>query len=751
MKRRLLSAVLFTMSFLVSPGCAEDSASAPQELELDTSDSGTPVGSSTDAETDAGSDAGSTLSPFGLDARPSNTTCIAPARPVESTGVTTQPAFSRLTFNQPLFVLQAPGDASRVFVVQRGGIVRVFANNDTVSTASTFINITSRVNSGAGGEAGLLGMAFHPRFATNREVFLSYTGYGGTTNLRSVISRFKSLDNGATLDPNSEQVLLTVEQPYNNHNGGGIAFGPDGYLYIGLGDGGSGGDPQNNAQNLNSLLGKFLRIDVNGAAPYAIPPTNPFSRGGGKPEIYAWGLRNPWRWSFDRATGELWVGDVGQNALEEVDRVVLGGNYGWRIMEADQCYNPKPCSSAGLIGPIVQYPRSEGASITGGYVYRGTAIPALVGRFIYGDYVSGRIWAVKNDPTTGTASPQLLVDTTFGISSFGELANGEVLLTDINSGKLHKLVPSGTLPPDTFPKKLSETGCVNPANPQQPASGLIPYDLNSPLWSDGADKQRFLAIPDGTRIHVNADGDFELPVGTVLMKTFSLGGRRVETRLFMRHPDGSWGGYSYEWNEAQTDATLLPSNKTVRVGTQDWYIPSRAECVRCHTSAAGFSLGLELGQQNRDFTYPSTGRTANQLVTLAHIGMFDAALPGEPSALPRYPPPSGSDAVESRARSYLHANCSGCHRPGGSGRGNADLRFGTPLAQAGLCNVTPEQGSLGITNAKLVAPGDASRSIVSVRMHALDAYRMPPLASRVVDTAGTGVIDAWIGSLTGCP
>lgn len=741
MKRRLLAAVMFTALStlaLVSPGCGSEESDPPHEVE-----SQTPL-----ARGPEGLDALLTDAGTGLDTRPSNTTCIAPARPVENTGVTTQPAFPNLTFSQPLFVLQAPGDASRVFVVQRGGIVRTFSNVNTTATATNFINITSRVNSAAGGEAGLLGMAFHPQWATNREVFLSYTGYGGSTNLRSVISRFKSLNNGSTLDPNSEQILLTVDQPYSNHNGGGIAFGPDGYLYIGLGDGGSGGDPQNNAQNLNSLLGKFLRIDVNGAAPYAIPPTNPFRAGGGRPEIYAWGLRNPWRWSFDRATGELWAGDVGQNTLEEVDRIVLGGNYGWRIKEADTCYNPKPCSSAGLIDPLVKYPRSEGASISGGYVYRGTAIPALVGRFIYGDYVSGRIWAVQSNPVTGTYTPQLLVDTTFGISSFGELANGDILLTDINSGKLHRLVASGTPPPDTFPKKLSETGCVSPTNPQQPAAGLIPYDVNAPLWSDGANKQRFLAIPDGTRIHVAADGDFDLPVGTVLMKTFSLGTRLVETRLFMRHPDGSWGGYTYEWNDAQTDATLLPANKTVQVGTQSWYFPSRAECAQCHTAAAGNSLGLELGQLNRDITYPSTGRVANQLATLDHIGMFDAALP---ATLPRYPAPTGTEAVEGRARAYLHANCSGCHRPGGPGRGNADLRYATPLAQAGLCNVVPEQGSLGITDARLVAPGAPARSIVSSRIHRLDAYRMPPLATRVEDTVGAGVVDAWITSLTACP
>ncbi len=692
-----------------------------------------------------------TPAPYGLDERPSNTTCVARDRPVQNTGVTTEPAFPHLRFSQPLFLLQAPGDASRVFVVERTGVIRVFANDAAVTSTASFVDITGRVNSGAHGEAGLLGMAFHPQFASNREVFLSYTGYGGATNLRTVISRFQSHDNGATLDPASEQILLTVDQPYGNHNGGGIAFGPDGFLYIGLGDGGSGGDPQNRAQNLDSLLGKFLRIDVDGGTPYAIPPTNPFRDGGGRPEIYAWGVRNPWRWSFDRATGALWAGDVGQNALEEVDHIVLGGNYGWRIKEGDQCYNPKPCSSAGLVDPIVQYPRSEGVSITGGYVYRGTAIPALVGRFIYGDFGSGRIWAIANDATTGAPTPQLLVDTSFGISSFGELADGEVLLTDINSGRLHRLVPSEAPQPVDFPRKLSETGCVDLANPRQAAPGLIPYDVNAPLWSDGAEKERYLGLPDGERIRVGEDGDWELPIGTVLMKTFLLSGKRVETRLFMRHADGGWGGYSYEWDEAQTDATLLPANKSRQEGSQTWYFPSRAECLRCHTGAAGHSLGLETGQLNRELLYRSTKRISPQLATFEHIGLFEAPLAGLPETLARYPAPTGGEALEPRARAYLHANCASCHRPNGTGRGSADLRFSTPLAQAGLCDAVPEEGDLGVPEARLVAPGAPERSVLLLRMRALDAHRMPPLASRLADAAGISVVDTWISSLTTCP
>ncbi len=292
---------------------------------------------------------------------------------------------------------------------------------------------------------------------------------------------------------------------------------------------------------------------------------------------------------------------------------------------------------------------------------------------------------------------------------------------------------------------------MDPADPKKPAPGLIPYDVNSPLWSDGAAKERYLALPDGKQIHVADDGHWELPIGTVLMKNFSMGDRRVETRLFMHHPDGSWGGYSYEWDDAQTDATLLPANKSRQVGNQTWYYPSRAECVRCHTSAAGFSLGLETGQLNRDLTYAATGRTSNQLTTFDHLGLLEAPLPSAAETQARYPAPTGSDPLELRARAYLHANCSFCHRPNSTGQGPADFRFSTSLAQVGVCNVAPQEGDLGITNARLLAPGEPARSILSVRMHSLGVSRMPPLGTRAEDTAGASVVDAWISSLTACP
>ncbi len=723
------------------------------------------AGSIDSGVTDAGPiDAGVDAGLPGLNTRPNNTTCIAPAPPPNLSGVTTQRVFTNLTFSAPMLFLQAPGNGSRNYVLERGGYVRTFPNVATAmpSDVSTFLDIHTRVD--LNGEGGFLGFAFHPNWPTTAEVYVSYTET--STPLRSVIARYRSTNGGVSLDASSEERLLTLEQPFNNHNGGNLAFGPDGFLYIGFGDGGSGGDPYGYSQNTRTLLGKMLRIDVNVpvAQKYGIPPSNPYASsvacnrtsantvadaGVGCAEMFALGLRNPWRWSFDPVSGELWVGDVGQNSYEEVDRVVLGGNYGWNVREAAHCFNNQPCSGAGLIDPLIEYDHSQGVAVTGGYTYRGTLIPALVGKFIFGDYGSGRIWAANFNASTGKYERLLLRASGFAISSFGQTVDGEVYVVDINTGQLHQLVPSGAVQPDTFPQLLSQTGCFDSTDPRIPLPALVPYSLNATLWSDGASKERYFAVPNGGLITVNADGDFDFPPGSVLAKTFSLNGKRVETRLLMRHTTGEWAGYTYEWNDQETDATLLPAGKTKAVGTDTWTYPSRAQCLVCHTSIAGRSLGPELGQLNRPQLYPATGRTANQLDTLSAVGFFNMSL--APSATqPRLEEPFGQGALDLRARAYLHANCSGCHRLN-AGQGPADFRYTQTFKNTNTCNVSPQNGTLGVTNAKLLAPGDAAHSIISLRTHALDASRMPPIGSAKVDVQGTTLLDQWINSVTSCP
>ncbi len=701
---------------------------------------------------------------FGLDNRPANPTCVAPARPVQNTLVTVVPAFNHLTFSLPIELRQAPGDSSRWFLAQKGGKVRVFANDENTTQVSDFVDITARVNSGPN-EAGLLGMAFHPNFSSNHFFFLSYTAYSGSSpvNLRSTVSRFSLKMDGSgdaatesKIFPPNDNSPNVLDQPYENHNGGNIVFGPDGDLYYGLGDGGSGGDPENRAQNLSLFFGKILRVDVDHAPNgkrYGIPSDNPLASNGGAPELFAWGLRNPWRFSFDRATSQLWVGDVGQNLYEEVDVVGRGGNYGWRQREGMHCYNPGTgCQTAGMIEPIVEYPHSNGASrsVTGGYVYRGSAIPSLIGRYVYADEVNGDLYAIAYD-AMGQASQTLLTNMSgVNASSFAEGSDGELYVLNYGSGKILKIVPAGVPLPDTFPKVLSATGCVDPNDARRPSAGLMPYDVNAPLWSDGADKQRWLALPDGATIHFGADGDWDLPLGSVVMKQFSIASTLVETRLFMRHSDGNWAGYSYEWNDAGTDATLLPAGKTKLVAGQSWTYPSRSDCLTCHTAAAGRTLGLETGQLNRNFAYPSTARLSNQLTTLDHIGVFDAPI-GDAQKQIAYPTYDGNEAIDQRARAYLHGNCSYCHRPNSTGQGPADYRFSTSLSATMACNALPQETNLGVNGARLILPGDHEKSLVSLRMHALDVNRMPPLASTVVDAQGAKLVDAFIDSLTACP
>jgi uncharacterized repeat protein (TIGR03806 family) len=712
-------------------------------------------GGGSDSATPPGSPPSNPPLNSGLDSRPSNT-CVATVQPGGGTGIAVVDAFPNLTFSSPVLMIQAPGDDTKWYVVEQGGVIRVFANDDSTTTASVFVDLRDRVN--FGGEAGLLGMAFDPNFATTGRVYLSYTAnpVGGGV-LQSRISRFTM--NGNVLDPGSESVLLTIAQPFSNHNGGNIVFGSDTYLYAGFGDGGSGGDPNNNAQNRSTLLGKLIRIDVSGTGAYTIPADNPFvgadtarcetGTSGSSAmcqEIYAYGFRNPWRFSFDRAVPtDLWLADVGQGAFEEVDRVEKGGNYGWRFREGMHCYDPSTncpitANGADLIDPVAEYGHDLGSSVTGGYVYRGTAIPGLVGRYLFGDFGSGRIFALAS----GTFARQELLQTSLSISSFGQGSDGELYVINYG-GKLSKIVPSSAPGANPIKTQLSQTGCFSSANPTQPVAGLIPYAPNAPFWSDGATKQRWMGVPDGQRIAVDATtGDFDFPNGTVLVKNFSLNGQLIETRLFMRHTDtGNWGGYTYRWNDAHTDATLVSGGLVADVGGQNWIWPSEAQCLQCHTSAAGGSLGPEVRQLNSNFAYP-TGRTANQLDTLEAIGMFTAS-PVRAAAMPN--PADATQPLGDRARAYLHTNCSHCHRPGGGTFVTLDLRYTTAIESTNACNAAPAAGDLGVAGAKIIAPGDAAHSVLYLRMSRRDANQMPPIATALVDNDGAILLQQWISTL----
>lgn len=351
-------------------------------------------------------------------------------------------AFPALSFSSPVDLQNAGDGTNRLFVVEQGGLIRVFANDPAVGSASTYLDLTSKISSGS--ERGVLGLAFHPRFSENGYFFVNYTKVStGAT----VIARYQANPPSAsTAELSTESVILEVAQPFSNHNGGGLAFGPDGYLYIGLGDGGSAGDPEGNGQDRGELLGKFLRVDVNSSSAgrnYGIPSDNPFvgNTSGFREEIWAYGLRNPWRFCFDPPTDRLWAGDVGQNAIEEIDLIEKGKNYGWNTMEGASCYEPSSgCVKKGKTLPITQYTHAVGQSVTGGCVYRGSAVPGLSGLYLFGDFVAGRLWTLRYDPGKETIVRELL-DTDLNISSFGRDEAGEMYLLSYGDGKLYRLTP----------------------------------------------------------------------------------------------------------------------------------------------------------------------------------------------------------------------------------------------------------------------------------------------------------------------
>jgi len=673
--------------------------------------------------------------------RNSNTACIAPEQADSgNANVQIENAFPNISVTQLVGLFQSPGDDSRWYAMSQDGQVFWFDNSTSASTLNQFADLRSLIRNA--GEQGLLGMAFDPQYSTNGIVYFSYVN----NNSESIVARFVN-QGSLPLDISNPDILLTLSQPASNHNGGNIAFGPDGFLYIGFGDGGGGGDTFNNGQNTQTLHGTIMRIDVSGND-YTIPADNPFTNDANVlDEIYAYGLRNPWRWSFDSQTGDLWVADVGQGDYEEVDIVEAGNNLGWPIMEGDHCFNSASCDMTGLTRPVAEYDHSSGdCSITGGFVYRGQTIPSLQGHFIYGDFCSGTIRSVVQQADQSYLAAELLASGQ-SISSFAQGADGEVLVLSI-SGSIFRFIDAQA-GAENIPNNLSDTGCFSSTENKTYPNFVVPYDVQSILWSDGEDKTRYLAIPDGSTINVLVDGDFIFPDQTILVKNFINNNTYLETRLFMKHVTG-WAGYSYQWLDDQSDAVLVDGDtpQAVIVNNIAHTIPSRGQCFTCHTSAANNTLGLEASQLNSIIQYPNNS-AGNQLDALAGSGYLAA----KPSVVQISEMASIDDlnaSVEIRARSYLHSNCSGCHRPGGPAS-QIDFRIQTDLQNTMACDVTPANGDLGINNARIIAVGDANRSVLIARMQSLDSdTRMTPLATQVVDGQAVSVISEWINDLNGC-
>jgi uncharacterized repeat protein (TIGR03806 family) len=642
-------------------------------------------------------------------------------------------AFGGLSFERPVAIARA-GEV--YFVVEQAGRVRRVRREGSGWTSALFVDLGARLAQTTG-EGGLLGFAPSPDLASTGEVFVAYTGRSDESLFRVVIARLRTSGEG-TADLASEDVVLAIERDAVGHNGGRLVFGPDRQLYIGVGDG-SWGDPLRRAQDPDQLFGKVLRIDVLGGRPYGIPADNPFASGGGRPEVYALGLRNPWSFSFDER-GRLWLGDVGHGRWEEIDLVTKGGNYEWPLREGRHCLDRPPCEVPGGTAPVLEYPHVDGFAVIGGVVYRGRALP-LAGRYVFGDFMTGRIWTVDADRPD---APQLLFDSGMTISGIAEDAQGELLVVDY-AGRVVRVAPLA--PRARPPVTLRALGCLDEEDPTAMSRELVPYEVNAGLWSDGLDKRRWVSLPEARTIHVREDGAFDVPPGAFFLKELSSGGRRIETRMLVHDAESGWLGYAFEWNEAQTDATLLDGARTVEVEGGTWTIPGRSQCFACHTNAAGRVLGFEAPQLNRR-AIGAHGETPNQLDVLGGAGLFDR--PIDPATASAFADPHDTAApLEARARAYLHANCSSCHRSWAS-MGGMDLRATVPLAGMNLLCRPSLDGDLDLQPFAIL-PGDPGASRLVARMAATDAARMPPLGSSRTDAAGFGIVSEWITSLSGCP
>lgn len=691
--------------------------------------------------------------------------------------------FPGLRFDHPTAVVRMPG-TDRLVVTEEKGKVYSFRVPDpgTAARADLALDLGA-----VPGLDHLFDVAFHPRFTTNRFCYVVYALQPKLAD-GTRVSRFTvSATEPPTIDPASEQVVITWLS--GGHNGSALRFGPDGMLYISAGDSGDATPPDaaGTGQSIHDLLASVLRIDVDGetpatatspALPYAIPADNPFvhlpaARG----EVWAYGLRNPWRMCFDPA-GRLLVGDVGWEVWEMLYDVKRGGNYGWSIMEGsqpvvgDRARGPEPIEP-----PLVEHPHTEARSITGGFISIGDRLPELAGAYVYGDYVTGRVWGLRYDGERVTWHREL-ADTSLAISSFGVDHAGDVLIVDYDSGTLHRLVPR---PPAAvnrgFPTRLSDTGLFADTAALVAAPGVVPYSISAEAWADGTSATRLLALPGTARLTLYDTqnpqqgfirGKFRFPADGVLAKTVGLetrpgdaaSFRRIETQI-LHFTGADWYGYSYLWNDDQTDAELAPAGGTtvsLSIGAADgserphrrsYRVASRTECLMCHTTRGGSLYGFTPAQLNRPVARPATAPgepgMVNQLRLLDELGLLERPL--DEKVTPPVDPSDPAADLTARARSYLQMNCAHCHLRGGGGASDFDVRQDVPLEKTKLVGLVPSHGALGLDDARVVTAGDPTRSVLYYRMATLGRGRMPHVGSTVVDERGLRLVGDWIAGL----
>jgi uncharacterized repeat protein (TIGR03806 family) len=740
-------------------------------------------------------------------------------------------AFPGLTFSGPTCMAYPPGETQRLFVCTKGGTVFVIPNVTALTpTASTVLTLSTAAGGLFNGdnpaealstssEQGLLGLAFHPDYAANGHIFIFYSvSTGGAIYERvSRITLSNPMSSAPTAIPSSERVLIQQLDDYTNHNGGDLHFGPDGYLYVSLGDEGSQNDQGLNSQRIDKdFFSGILRIDVNlegdeiaggnaadpddtnlppnshpaiplygGKAAFEIPADNPYIGATSfnciavvptavRTEFWAVGLRNPWRFSFDGP--DLWCGDVGGGAREEINLITRGGNYGWVYREGEIAgpftVYPRPAPPANFtataVEPLHKYSHGagtdQGDSVTGGFVYRGTRVPSLTGSYIFADYVSGNVWSLVRNGANPPTVTRILGEA--GISAFKpDPSNGDILIADYGGNRLLRI--ASVTNTAAYPATLGATGLFADLTDLSPNPGVLPYKVNLPFWSDHADKRRWFTLPNtNSTMAWSRDGSWTHPTGQIWVKHFDMPltrsnppqpgdpptpAKRIETRLLVKTAGGSYG-VSYRWNDAGTEATLVPdSGEDFNIGvtvngapyTQRWSIPSRAQCAACHTPQAGHSLSMNTRQIN--LANSINGFSGNQIDLLKNAGYFSNT-PDSPNLLPFHMAHDDDDfPVEARVRSYLAVNCAYCHKTDGTAAPAVwDGRIELSLDQTGLINGTATNNGGNPAN-KLIVPGDIARSVVHNRVAAANGFtRMPALGSNELDQANIALLTEWI-------
>jgi putative heme-binding domain-containing protein len=692
--------------------------------------------------------------------------------------------FPKLKFHRPLLLARCPG-SDRFFVGEQAGVLYSFANRPD-ATAELFCDLRKEIKTihllpEAREIEAVYGLAFHPNFETNRQCFVCYTLRSRNHNQRNLkegtrVSRFTvTRDDPPRIDPSTEEIVISFLQ--GGHNGGDLHFGPDGMLYISTGDAGDPNppDPFNTGQDISDLLSSILRIDVDRkdeTRNYAIPKDNPFvGMKPARPEVWAYGLRNPWRMSFDSQTGALFVGDVGWELWEMIHRVEKGGNYGWSAMEGPQPIKPEQIGPTPIRAPLIELPHTLACSITGGLVYRGRKFPELRGAYIFGDWETRRLWAARFEGDRTKEMPEI-TRPSVRIVAFGVNGDGEIYFLDYDEGTVHTIERNdgGTRNAD-FPTTLSQTGLFASVKEHTPAAGVLGFAVNSRQWQDGATAEYWVGLPGDSSVTLHADGKpvpglvywhsfrMHFPKDAVLMRTMSLGSRRVETQIL--HFEGAdWRAYTFAWRDDQLDADLVPAEgaeKEIIEGPQKrlWQFNSRSQCMSCHSNQSEYALAFLPEQLNR---VGPDGR--NQLIAFTEAGYirrvdndgrplpaFDTASAAREPKLAD--PGDSTQPLEARARAYLHANCGHCHSDHGGGSVPLRLKFPVAVDEMKAVGIRPTRGSFALPDACIIKPGDPGASTLYFRMAKFGRDRMPHLGAERPDESALELIESWISGMNG--